>query len=212
MRKDIPLTAAAPGRRIGILGGTFDPVHYGHLVAAQEAAWHVNLSRVLFVPAYHQPLKGGPPTVDAAHRVAMVRLAIGGNPLFELSTVELDRRGVSYTVDTLRDLYRADPAASYFFILGMDALAELPRWHKPAEMLRLAEIIGVHRAGWDAVDLHEIERTLPAAAGRVRIVPIPGLDISATDLRERVRAGRPIRYLVPAAVEAYIAANGLYRD
>lgn len=197
-------------RRIGILGGSFDPIHFGHLAAAQEVSWVLGLSRVLFVPANRQPLKGAAPGVDSEHRVAMVRLAIAGNPLFELSTIEIDRGGVSYTVDTLRELRLVDPGASYWFILGMDSLADLGRWHHPDEILSLSQVAAVHRAGWEEVDIEALQADLPSARGRVRTVRIPGLDISSSELRERVRDGRPIRYLVPDDVAAYIATKGLY--
>lgn len=198
-------------QRVGILGGTFDPIHFGHLAAAQEVAWVLGLARVLFVPAHLQPLKGAAPGAAPADRAAMVRLAIAGNPLFELSTLELDRGGISYTVDTLRELRRADPAAAYWFILGMDSLVDLARWHRPDEIFSLVEVAAVHRAGWDRVDVEALQAEIPAARGRVRIVRIPGVDIASSDLRDRVRQGRPIRYLVPDDVAAYIEAKGLYR-
>lgn len=198
-------------QRVGILGGSFDPIHFGHLAAAQEVAWVLGLSRVLFVPANRQPLKGAAPGVAPEDRVAMVRLAIAGNPLFELSTLELDRGGTSYTVDTLRELRRVDPNGIYWFILGMDSLADLARWDRPSEIFDLVEVAAVHRAGWEEVDIDALQAELPSARGRIRIVRIPGLDISSSELRERVRGGRPIRYLVPDAVEAYITDHELYR-
>lgn len=198
--------------RIGVLGGTFDPIHNGHLVAAQEAAWALDLDRVLFVPAYRQPLKGAEPAGGAQHRVAMVEAAITSNALFELSRIELERGGLSYTVDSLRELHRRHSEAALCLIVGMDSLVEVPRWRDPRGILRLAEVAAVYRPGWKVVDLDQLEAQLPGAASRVRIVPIPWLDISARELRERVRAGRSIRYLVPDAVDGYIAEHGLYRD
>jgi nicotinate-nucleotide adenylyltransferase len=199
------------GVRIGVLGGSFDPIHHGHLAAAQESAWALGLERVLFVPVCRQPLKDAAPMGEAQHRAAMVGLAIAANPLFELSTVDLDRGGVSYTVDTLRALNAVYPAAELYFILGMDALKDLPRWRDPTEIVGLARIAAVTRGGWEAVDTQGVESELPAAAGRVERVSMPGLDISASDLRQRVQEGRPIRYLVPDAVAAYIEEHGLYR-
>ena len=198
-------------QRIGIVGGSFDPIHFGHLAAAQEVAWALDLSRVLFVPAYHQPLKGAAPGAAPEQRSEMVRRAISGNPLFQICTIELDRAGVSYTVDTLRELKRLSPAAAYWFILGMDALADFSRWHRPDEILSLVEIAAVHRAGCETVDLEALEADVPTVRNRVRVIRIPGLDISSSEIRERVRQGRPIRYLVPEAVEAYIEDNRLYR-
>ena len=197
--------------RLGILGGTFDPVHYGHLVAAQESAWALALERVLFVPVCRQPLKESTPLGDPEHRTAMVRLAVAGNPLFQLSTVDLDRGGISYTVDTLKVLRTVYPGAELYFILGMDALTDLPRWRDPAAIVELACIAAVRRGGWKDVDLSGLQKALPKAAGRVKIVDMPELDISASDVRQRLREGRPIRYLVPDAVAAYIEARGLYR-
>lgn len=197
-------------RRIGLMGGTFDPIHDGHLVAAQETASVLGLEKVLFLPTGAPPHKQNEPVTDARHRLAMVRLAIQGNPTFELSTIELERPGPSYTVDTLRQIGERYPGVELYFIVGMDSLAELPTWRDPHRLFDLARVVAVLRAGWTPVDLGWIESRLPAARGRVQVVQIPGLDISSTNLRERVAAGRPIRYLVPSAVMAYIEEHGLY--
>ena len=198
-------------QRVGILGGTFDPIHFGHLAAAQEVAWTLNLERILFIPTHQQPLKQSESSSGPEHRLAMVRLATASNPLFDVNTVELDRGGVSYTVDTLRALRQADASTAYWLILGTDALLDLGRWHRPEEILGMAEIAAVHRAGWERATLDAMYAEVPSARGRVQHIPIPGLDISATDLRGRLQDGRPIRYLVPDAVEAYIREQGLYR-
>lgn len=198
--------------RLGILGGTFDPIHDGHLVAAQETAWALDLDRVLFIPAPNPPHKRDEPITEPAHRIAMVRLAVQNNPTFEVSLVEVERGGLSFTVDTLRAVRELYPGYELHFIVGMDSLAELPTWHDPDGIVQLARIVAVYRAGWGVVDLKALEAAVPAAADRVRIVPIPGLDISSTDLRRRLAVGRPIRYLVPDPVIAYIEEHGLYRD
>ena len=197
--------------RIGIMGGTFDPIHDGHLVAAEEAAWTLELDRVLFIPTYFPPHKGGP-EATAAHRVGMVRAAIADNPVFELSTIEVERGGKSYTLDTLQHLRRLNPDAQFHLIVGMDSLADLASWHEPAGILRLAHIAAVHRSGWAPVDLDQLTAAVPEAAGRVMVIDIPGLDIASSDLRVRIAAGRPVRYLLPDAVIAYITVNNLYRD
>ncbi len=197
--------------RVGILGGTFDPLHDGHLVAANEAAWELGLERVLFMPAGNPPHKQDEVVTSAEHRVAMVRLAIADNPRFELCTIELERSGPSYTVDTLRELRAREPAIEPYFIIGMDSLADLPSWHDPGGILKLAHLVAMHRAGWDVVDVKQLDRVVPGAASRVKILRIPGLDIASTDLRERIAAGRPVRYLMPDPVIAYIEEHRLYR-
>lgn len=198
-------------RRLGIMGGTFDPIHHGHLVAAQEVATALDLPRVVFIPTRQPPHKREEPSASAEHRLAMVRLATGANPLFEVSPLEVDRPGPSYTVETLRRLTSVYADAELHFIVGMDSLADLPRWHDPGGILRLATLVAVHRPGWRPVNLWELEAAVPEAVGRVCIVEIPELDISSTDIRERIGGGRPIRYLVPEAVAAYVVEHGLYR-
>jgi nicotinate-nucleotide adenylyltransferase len=199
--------------RLGLLGGTFDPPHYGHLLAAQEAACQLQLERVLFLPARQNPLKQGAPSSAAQHRCEMVTRAIADNPRFELSTLDLDRSPPSYTVDLLRAL-KSDAAApdrELFFLVGADILPELPRWRSPSELLQLARLVVVNRPGWPPPDLAALEHALPAAQARVVLLEIPGVDISARALRARVGAGQSIRYLTPPAVEGYIHAAGLYR-
>lgn len=196
-------------RRLGLLGGTFDPPHYGHLVAAQEVAWRLKLDRVLFLPARQNPLKRGEPSSAADERCEMVRLAIDGNPAFEVSRLDLDRPPPSYTADLLKVLEAPD--CEVFFLVGADILPELPRWRDPAEIVRLARLVVVSRPGAPAPDLQQVEQLLPDAGSRAALVEIPGLAIASRDLRERVRHGVPIRYLTPPAVERYILERGLYR-
>lgn len=195
--------------RLGLLGGTFDPPHYGHLLAAQEAAWQLGLERVLFLPARQNPLKQPGTSSDARHRCAMVELAVAGNPAFELSRLDLDRPPPSYTVDLLRML-RA-PDRELFFLVGGDILPELPVWHAPEEIVRLAQLVVVNRPGWPEPDLAAVERRLPATRSRIHWLRIPGVDISSTALRARARLGQPLCYLTPAAVACYIQAHHLYR-
>jgi nicotinate-nucleotide adenylyltransferase len=195
--------------RLGLLGGTFDPPHYGHLLAAQEVAWQLDLERVLFLPARQNPLKQHEATTDAQHRCEMVRVAIADNAAFELSRLDLDRPPPSYTVELLRGLDAVD--RELFFLVGADILPELPLWHAPGEILRLAQLVVVTRPGSPEPNVAALERELPGARSRVHVVRIPGVDISSTELRRRVRAARSLRYLTPPGVEAYIHAHALYR-
>jgi nicotinate-nucleotide adenylyltransferase len=199
--------------RLGLLGGTFDPPHYGHLVAAQEAAWQLRLERVLFLPARRNPLKAAGPTSTAADRCRMVELAIGDDPRFALSTADLERPGPSYTVDLLGRL-RAElgAEAELFFLVGADVLAELPAWRQPGRLLELATgLVVLGRPGWPAPDPGEAEARLGAPPGRILGLAMPGVDVSSSELRRRARVGQPLRYLTPPAVERYIAEHGLYR-
>jgi nicotinate-nucleotide adenylyltransferase len=196
-------------RRLGLFGGTFDPPHYGHLLAAQEAAWQLDLERVLFLPARQNPLKQHEATSPAAQRCEMVRLAIRDNPLFELSRLDLERPPPSYTVDLLRALQA--PGQELFFLVGADILPELPRWHAPREIVRLARLVAMNRPGAPAIDLAALEQRLPGVALRVHALPIPGVDISSTELRARLRHGQPVRYFMPPEVVRYIQRHHLYR-
>jgi nicotinate-nucleotide adenylyltransferase len=195
--------------RLGLLGGTFDPPHFGHLLAAQETASQLQLEQVLFLPARQNPLKRKAVSSSAEDRCRMVQLAIADNPRFALSRADLDRPPPSYTVDLLRELRREHgPETALYFIVGADILPELPRWREPEEILRLARLTVVTRPGAARPDLGALPE---GDAGRAHIVDIPGVAIASRELRQRVRAGQPIRYLTPAAVERYIVEHGLYR-
>ena len=205
------------GVRYGILGGTFDPPHIGHLALAQEAFARLQLDRVWFVPAATPPHKRGQPISDAAHRRAMVELAIAGDERFGLDTVDLDRSGPSYTVETVRRLrQRWGDEAWIGFIVGWDMLLSLPTWHEPVNTLAtLDALIATRRPGYSEPDddehsLAELERSLPSIRAKLRMLSAPQLDISASELRERVAQGLPVRYLTPDAVCAYISSHGLY--
>jgi nicotinate-nucleotide adenylyltransferase len=194
---------------IGILGGTFDPIHYGHLAIAEEVRVALRLDRVLIIPAGEQPLKIGKRMAPPEHRLAMARLACADNPLFEVSSIEVDRPGPSYTHVTLQ-LLHDQGLDNLYLILGADALADLPRWHETPRILTLARIVVVSRPG-ASVDLSVLSQIFPALPERLILIEGPRLDISSTDLRQRVAQGRPIRYQTPDAVVAYIEAHGLYR-
>ncbi len=201
---------SAPPLRLGILGGTFDPVHFGHLAAAEEARVALQLDRVLFVPAAHQPLKARRLT-PGEHRLEMLRRAVADHPHFSVSDLELVRGGISYTVDTLRTLRERYPAADLFFILGADALLQLPRWKEASALPDLCRWIVIMRPGYP-LDVLPVLRALPGLQGRTTFLPGPKLDISAEELRARIAQGRPIRYQTPEPVVRYIEAWGLYRE
>jgi len=197
--------------KIGVLGGTFDPPHIGHLVVAQEVWWRLGLDKVLFVPAGEPWHKAGEEVTPARHREAMVRLAIAGDPRFELSRVDLERPGPTYTVDTLTELRRTyPPGTEFYFILGTDALAQLPSWRSPEKLVRLARLAVVPRPGFDPVDLDRLEAEIPGLKVAIELVPVPAVGISSSEIARRVAAGEPFRYLVPEAVYRYIEAHRLY--
>jgi nicotinate-nucleotide adenylyltransferase len=185
----------------GVLGGSFDPVHHGHLIAADRAAEALGLDRVLFVPCARQPFKPAGPVAAAEDRRAMLALALAGHPRFELEPMELGRPGPSYTVDTLRALRGRAPGERLVLILGADAAVELPRWRAADEVARLAEVAVLTRPGVSEV----------ASAFVTRYVATPAIEISASEIRARCLAGKSIRYLVPDVVAEYIARHGLYQ-
>lgn len=199
---------SAPVKRIGILGGTFDPPHYGHLILAELAADSLALDRVLFVPAADPPHKGALRS-SAEHRVAMVERAIAGNPRFALSRVDLDRPGPQYSVEMVRLLQGERPEATLAFLIGGDSLRDLPQWSRPDELIRLVRL-GVMRRPGSAPDLTQLERELPGIRERVDWIDAPQIEISASALAQRVRAGLSIRYQTPDAVRAYIEEHRLY--
>lgn len=200
---------------LGIMGGTFDPIHIGHLAAAEEVREALALDRILFVPAGDPPHKPGDAVTEARHRVAMVELAIADNPGFALSRVEVDRAGPSWTVDTLDALAAAERAAGrepdLTLILSAESFTGLPSWHEPRRLFAAARIAVVPRAGLEAPDDAWIGRHFPGVAARVTRLSGPRLRLAATEIRDRVAAGRSIRYLVPDAVIAYIGDHDLYR-
>jgi nicotinate-nucleotide adenylyltransferase len=201
-----------PIRRIGVFGGTFDPPHLGHLVAAQGALCQLDLEHVLWTPAGRPPHKPGRPISSAEDRVAMVERAIAGNPRFILCRADLDAPGPCYTASLLERLSgQLGPGAQLYFIAGMDSLRDLLTWHQPARVLELAFLAAATRPGCEA-DLAALEASIPGATGRIVRVDIPALDISSTDLQRRIRAGESVRYLTPDAVAEYIASRGLYRS
>lgn len=199
-------------RRIGVFGGTFDPIHVGHLVVAENCWFQLQLETVLFVPAGNPSHKRWRAVSASADRVAMVELAIAGNPHFRLSYVDVDRAEPTYSVDTLRLLRdQLGASADLFFIIGGDSLIDLPSWRDPDQLIDLCQIVAVNRPGYPPFDLERLDAQIPGASSRIQEIVIPDLDIAASELRRRVLLGEPIRYLVPDAVEHYIRKHGLYR-
>ncbi len=198
--------------RIGVLGGTFDPIHYGHLVIAEDARVYLHLEKVLFVPARQPPHKPKVTYSALEHRVRMTELAIADDPHFALSLIETERPGPSYTVDTLRQLHaELGPDAELYFVMGMDLLADILTWHKPAELVNLCRIVVAERAGYH-IDLSALEEGLPGLLERLELIDTPELSISSHDLQQRVRRGLSIRYQLPPDVEKYIYDHRLYLD
>jgi nicotinate-nucleotide adenylyltransferase len=201
-----------PARRIGIMGGSFDPIHVAHLIIAESVLEALSLDLVLFVPAGSQPLKRDKCVLPAEHRVAMVELAIAGNPHFALSRVDVDRPGPSYTVDTvaaLRQEWRG-PGVEMWFIVGADSLSTFPRWRDPSGILAHVRLVVVRRPGVEP-DMLTLSAALPQLQERLDWIDAPLIDVSGTDIRRRVAAGLSIRYRVPDTVRDYIEANGLYK-
>lgn len=190
--------------RLAIFGGSFDPPHIGHLLAASDACEQLGLDRLIFVPAATQPLKAGQAGATAEQRLAMVRLLAEGDPRFDVSAVEVERGGLSYTVDTLARFEALHPAAVRFLLLGSDVLGSFARWREPDRIVALAQPVLLARQSDAAADV-------PAALRNVRRLATRRIDVSSTEIRERIRAGKPIRGFVTDAVAAYIGRGGLYR-
>jgi nicotinate-nucleotide adenylyltransferase len=196
---------------LGILGGTFDPIHLAHLMMAQAAQETLALDRVLFVPAGDPPHKQGAIS-PAYHRRAMVELALAGSPEFELCPVDLDRPGPHYSTATVELIRRQHnlSADDCFFIIGGDSLLDLPEWHNPAALVSLCRLAVMHRPGYQP-DTTALERRLPGLTGRLNWVPLPQIDLAASEIRNRVRRGQSIRFWVPEPVRHYIARYRLYQ-
>jgi nicotinate-nucleotide adenylyltransferase len=203
--------AADRPERIGILGGTFDPPHVGHLWLASLAADSLDLGRVLFMPAAQPPHKRRRGMSSITDRLLMTRLAISGNPRFELSTLEAERPGPSYTVDSVEELQRTYADARLFLLMAADSLSQIDAWRDPDRLLSMIEWAVGPRPGAELPPIAELRRRFGAAASRIHLLDGPALDVSATAIRQRVAAGQTIRYLVPQAVEELILEKALYR-
>jgi nicotinate-nucleotide adenylyltransferase len=200
--------------RIGVFGGTFDPVHVGHLILAEQCREQANLDRVLFVPSASPPHKQTQPVTPFAQRVEMLSLAISGHASFSINELEKDRDGPSYTAHTLEQLQREQPGDEFFFILGSDSLHDLPKWYQPRRILELATLLVVLRADWPVFNTEELKLAMQLPADfplRYTLVEAPLITLSSRDIRKRIAEGRSVRYMVPRAVEAYAEDKGLYR-
>ncbi|MBI3467470.1 MAG: nicotinate-nucleotide adenylyltransferase [Planctomycetes bacterium] len=199
--------------RLGIFGGTFDPIHIGHLILAEHCREACRLDRVLFVPAGQPPHKTGQPITSGKLRREMVELAIAGHPAFGVSTIELDREGPSYSADTLTEISRQDPHAELFFLIGSDSLIDLPTWYDPDRIVSLATLVFATRPSSNLPDFAPLRSVLGDARieqlGK-HVVQIPAVHISSSTIRARVASGQTIRYLVPRAVECFIETHKLY--
>ena len=196
---------------IGVLGGTFDPVHNGHLLVAEETKTRLNLEEVIFVPAGQPWLKADRPLSPAEHRLQMLRLALDDKPYFKLSTMEIERAGPSYTVDTMSELReKISSDDELFFILGWDNLIQLPQWKEPSRLITLCYLIAVHRPGSPRPDLKALEASIPGISLRVMLLDKPYVDISASAIRDRRAQGLSVRHLVPEPVNRYIKQHRLY--
>ena len=199
--------------RIGLLGGTFDPIHMGHLVIAEAVRERLHLDSVVFIPAGRPWLKAGRDISRPDHRLAMAELAVGQFPEYSVSKIEVDRPGPTYTVDTLEQIrHELGPEAELFLILGMDSLRDLPGWWRPARLFDLCAVVGVSRPGYEDLMLSCLDEVADGASGKVELVHGPLVSVSGTEIRELVSMGRPVGSLVPKPVEAYILEHGLYRE
>jgi nicotinate-nucleotide adenylyltransferase len=199
---------------IGVLGGTFDPIHIGHIKVAEEAIARLDLPRILFMPAGQPWLKlnNANAVSPVQHRLEMVRLAISGNPRFKLSTMEIERTGPTYSVDTVAQLHsQLDAGDEIFFILGWDNLRQLPKWHQPQRLIELCRLVAVPRVDFPLPDLPALGKELPGISERVILFDKPRIDINASEIRKRAAQGKSISEFVPKAVESYIKEHGLYK-
>ncbi|WP_084792587.1 nicotinate-nucleotide adenylyltransferase [Mycobacterium sp. E136] len=199
----------APRRRLGVMGGTFDPIHNGHLVAASEVADRFGLDEVVFVPT-GQPWQKDRDVTAAEDRYLMTVIATASNPRFSVSRVDIDRGGPTYTKDTLRDLHALNPDADLFFITGADALASILTWQNWEDMFAIANFVGVSRPGYELDGKHIAAAIKELPDDALKLVEVPALAISSTDCRKRAEQGRPIWYLVPDGVVQYVAKRKLY--
>jgi nicotinate-nucleotide adenylyltransferase len=198
--------------RVGVFGGTFDPIHLGHLAVARSIQSSLGLDNVIFVPAGQPWLKADTPVSRVKDRVQMLRLALARRRAFELSTIEADRPGPSYTVDTMETLQRQlGSDADLFFLLGSDALMDIAKWKEPQRLIQLCQLVAFARPGFGLPTMEALEAAVPGVSQRVVFVEVPQVNIRATDIRCRIAEGRSIQRLVPRAVERYILEHGLYK-
>jgi nicotinate-nucleotide adenylyltransferase len=199
---------------IGVLGGTFDPIHIGHLEVAREAVARLDLPRILFIPAGQPWLKlnNANAVSPVPHRLEMVRLGLADHPRFQLSTLEIERSGPTYSVDTIAQLHaQLDEGDEIFFILGWDNLMQLPKWHQPQRLIEMCRLVAVPRVDFPLPDLPALEKELPGITQKVILFDKPRIDINASEIRKRAAQGKSISEFVPKPVESYIKEHGLYK-
>jgi len=201
---------------VGLYGGSFDPIHFGHLIGARSIAEQLGLARIFLIPSARPPHKREHVLTEPGHRLDMARLAVQGDPLFEVDDLELHRQGPSYTFDTVSEYRRRlGEAVELCWIIGADSLPELPTWYRIADLVKVVRIVTTTRPGWRPPNNSLLEPTIGPESTRQLLrdcLPTPGIEISSTDIRARVRSSRPIRYLVPASVASHIQAHCLYRE
>lgn len=200
--------------RYAIMGGTFDPIHFGHLAAAEEVRQKLHCDKIIFIPSGNPPHKKERTLTDAAHRFAMTKMAVASNPNFEVSSIEINREGYSYTLDTAKQLLESlGRDAELLFITGADAILEVETWYRVDELLKLCHFVVVTRPGYDKSNLEQkLQYFRSKYGGELFSIDVPGLNISSTEIRNRVSEGVSIKYLVPEVVEQYIYDNGLYKE
>ena len=198
--------------RLGLFGGTFDPIHNGHLAIAEETRTRLDLDQVIVIPAGEPWLKAQQAVTESCHRMAMVGLAVAPSPYFTTCDIEVRRPGPTYTVDTLEDLRRQmGHEVEFYLVLGLDALMDMGRWHEPERLFELSTVVGISRPGSEEFDLGTLEAISPGASSKVYLIDGPAVDVSAVELRRRVSQGLSIKGQVPEPVEDYIYRHGLYR-
>jgi nicotinate-nucleotide adenylyltransferase len=200
--------------RLGVFGGTFDPVHLGHLILAEQCREQARLDQVLFVPSARPPHKLGHELTRFDQRVEMLQLAVSGHPVFRVDELEKEQPGPSYTYLTLEELHRQHGGAELFLIVGADSVTDLPQWMQPRRILELATLLVVPRPGWELAERDALQCGLALPADfplRLQVVHVPLIDIASREIRQRIAQGQSVRYLIPRAVEAYIADKGLYK-
>ena len=201
-------------QKIAVMGGTFDPIHFGHLAAAEAVRTELNLEKVLFLPAGRPAHKQNQIITEPKSRFIMTALAVANNPNFEASSLEIERPGTTYTIETIKQLITIyGSEAEIYFIIGADSVFELPSWYKVRELLRICKIVVVTRPGFDNEVLEQkINELTEEYNGDIYLIEIPSLEISSTDIRDRIKTGKSIKYLLPESVESYIKENDIYRE
>ncbi len=198
--------------KVGILGGTFDPIHLGHLIIAEEARCRLDLDKVIFIPSGRPWMKANRSIAPAEHRLAMIKSAIASNPHFDVSCIELDRSGPTYTVDTLVQLWTELGYTSLMYLLvGWDSLRDMSKWKAPLRISKMATVVAFPRPGYEKPDVSGLEADAPGLSARLVMLDGPFIGISSTGIRQRVAAGQSVRYLVPETAAQYIADNNLYK-